>query len=75
MGFSAYELICGSPAADSAWLSSVRSKMPFRLTGLSRPSETACDASVVSDDSSGSLVKVISLNEAATRLDASGLPV
>ena len=49
--------------------------MPFRLTGLSRPSETACDASAVSDDSSGSLVKVISLNDAATRLDLSGLPV
>ena len=75
MGFTTYELICGWPAAASAWLSGARSKMPFRLTGLSRPSETACDASVVSDASSGSLVKVVSLNEAATRLEASGLPV
>jgi hypothetical protein len=49
--------------------------MPLRLTGLSRPSETACDASLVSEDSSGSLVKVISLNAAATRLDLSGLSV
>ncbi len=71
----AYELTCGWPAAASAWLSGPRSKMPLRLTDLSRPSETACDASVVSDDSSGSSVKVISLNEAAIRLALSGLPV
>src|SRR5580658_7591457 len=75
MPSASYELICGWPAAASAWLSGPRSKMPFRLTGLSRPSETACDASVVSDDSSGLSVKVISFHAAATRLDLSALPV
>ena len=39
--------------------------MPFRLTGWSSPTASACLASVASEEAMGSLVKVISLNDAA----------
>src|SRR5581483_5622031 len=64
-----------SPAAVSAEFSGPRSNSPVRVTGLSSPSEVACVASAVSEDWSGSSVNVISLNEAATMLGLSGLPV
>ena len=48
--------------------------MPFRLTGVSSPTATACLASVASEEAMGSLVKVISLNDAASGADFSPLP-
>ena len=49
--------------------------MPLRLTGLSKPSETAWAASLVSDAASGLRVKVIYLNDAATTPGVRALPV
>ena len=48
--------------------------MPFRLTGWSRPTETASLASWLSDAASGSSVNVISLNAAGRTLDLMPLP-
>ena len=48
--------------------------MPFRLTGLSSPTATACLASVASEEAMGSLVKVISLKDAASAADFRPLP-
>ena len=48
--------------------------MPFRLTGVSRPTATACLASVASEEAMGSLVKVICLNDAASAEDFRPLP-
>ena len=48
--------------------------MPFRLTGWSSPTATACLASVASEEAMGSLVKVICLNDAASAEDFRPLP-
>ena len=63
-----WSTLMNSPAAGRAAFSSVfsgpRSYRPGRfVTGLSRPTETACCASAASEEAIGSLVKVICLND------------
>src|SRR6201999_4561766 len=71
---SPQDLTCDSPAACSNLLTGPRSKMPLRLVLVSSPTALACWASVASDDASGSLVNVISLNASGRMLDLMPLP-